>query len=69
MMEEVGMSNIGIAVKSGNFLRFVYGNKLARQENLRPNDGDNDMGPQRFTIRLTLSAIVIVVVIQLLCDS
>jgi hypothetical protein len=28
MMEGGGMSNIGIAVKSGSFLRIVYGNKL-----------------------------------------
>jgi hypothetical protein len=28
MMEEAGMSNIGIAVKPGSFLRIVYGNKL-----------------------------------------
>jgi hypothetical protein len=26
MMEKMGMSNIGIAVKSGSFLRIVYGN-------------------------------------------
>jgi hypothetical protein len=38
--EEVGMSNIGIAVKSGGFLRIVYGNKLACQDNLGPNNGD-----------------------------
>jgi hypothetical protein len=40
MMEEVGMSNIGIAVKFGSFLRIVYGNKLARQGNLGPDNGD-----------------------------
>ena len=40
MMEEAGVSNIGIAVKSGSFLRIVYGNKLACQDNLRPNNGD-----------------------------
>jgi hypothetical protein len=39
-MEEVGMSNIGIAVKSGSFLRMVYGNKLACQGNLGPDNGD-----------------------------
>src|ERR1700729_3582201 len=65
MMEEVGMSNIGIAVKSGSFLRIVYGNKLACQDNLGPNN----MEAQRFIIRLTLSAIVVVVVMKLLCDS
>jgi hypothetical protein len=40
MMEEVGMSNIGIAVKSGSFLRIVYGDKLASQNNLGPDNGD-----------------------------
>jgi hypothetical protein len=40
MMQEVGMSNIGIAVKSGSFLRIVCGNKLACQDNLGPNNGD-----------------------------
>ena len=40
MMEEVGMSNAGIAVKSGSFLRIVYGNKLACQDNLGPDNGD-----------------------------
>jgi hypothetical protein len=40
MMEEVGMSNIGIAVKSGSYLRIVYGNKLVCQDNLGPDNGD-----------------------------
>jgi hypothetical protein len=40
MMEEVGMSNVCIAVKSGSFLRMVYGNKLACQNNLGPDNGD-----------------------------
>jgi len=34
------MSNIGIAVKSGSFLRIGYGNKLACQDKLGPNNGD-----------------------------
>ncbi len=34
------VSNIGIAVKPGSFLRIVYGNKLACQDNLGPNNGD-----------------------------
>jgi hypothetical protein len=34
------MSNIGIAVKPGSFLRIVYGNKLACQDNLGPNNGN-----------------------------
>jgi hypothetical protein len=38
--EKVGMTNIGIAVKSGSFLRIVYGNKLACQGNLGSDDGD-----------------------------
>jgi hypothetical protein len=29
-----------IAAKSGSFLRIVYGNKLACQDNLGPNNGD-----------------------------
>jgi len=40
MMEEVGMRNVGIAEKSGSFLRMVYGNKLACQNNLGPDNGD-----------------------------
>jgi hypothetical protein len=40
MMEEVGMNNIGTAVKSGRFLRIVYGNKLAYQGILGPDNGD-----------------------------
>jgi hypothetical protein len=40
LMEEVGMSNSGIAVKSRSFLRIVYGNKLAFQDNPGPKNGD-----------------------------
>ena len=40
MMEEVGMSDIGIALKPRTFLRIVYGNKLACKDNLRPKNGD-----------------------------
>jgi hypothetical protein len=40
VMLEVGMSNIGIAVKSGSFLRILYGNRLVCQDNLGPNNGD-----------------------------